>query len=46
MINKDGGGDNFSILWGDTTVLRRENRAHGGPPTEENPAKDCSQVDF
>ena len=33
MINKDGGGDNFKILWGG-------HRAHGGspsPPTKENP---------
>ena len=29
MINKDG-GDNFSILWGG-------HRAHGDPPTRENP---------
>ena len=41
MINKDGGGDNFWILWGDTELM-------GGPPTRENsdvpynsPAKIC-----
>ena len=46
MINKDGGGDNFWILWGDTAVMRGH-RAHQGvppvPPTGENPATggDC-----
>ena len=43
MIDKDGGGDNFWILWGDTAVMRGD-RARGGspspppPPTRENPA--------
>ena len=31
MINKDGGGGNFWILWGDTVVMRGH-RAHGGIP--------------
>ena len=22
MVNKDGGGDNFWIVWGDTAVMR------------------------
>ena len=37
MINKDGGGDNFSILWGDTAVMRGDTELIGGPPTRENP---------
>ena len=31
MINKDVGGGNFWILWGDTAVMRGH-RAHGGVP--------------
>ena len=41
MINKDGGGDNFSILWGDTAVMRGDIELMGvpqSPPTRENPA--------
>ena len=41
MINKDGGGDNFSILWGEHSCYEGGHRAHGGPPsppTRENPA--------
>ena len=30
MINKDGRGDSFWILWGDTAVMRGH-RAHGPP---------------
>ena len=41
MINKDGGGDNIKILWGDTTVMRRDIELMGDPPvpppTKENP---------
>ena len=37
MINKDG-GDNFSILWGDTAVMKGDIELMGGPPTRENPA--------
>ena len=38
MINKDGGGgDNFSISWGDTAVMRGDIELMGGPPTRENP---------
>ena len=32
MINKDGGGDNFGILWGDTAVMRGDIELIGGPP--------------
>ena len=33
MINKDGGGgDNFSILWGDTAVMRGDIELMGVPP--------------
>ena len=32
MINKDGGRDNFSILWGDTAVMRGDTELMGGPP--------------
>ena len=31
MINKDGGGDNFKILWGDS-CYEGGYRAHGGVP--------------
>ena len=31
MINKDGGGDNFSILWGDTAVMRGDIELMGVP---------------
>ena len=31
MINKDGGGDNFWIFWGDTELMGVP------PPTRENP---------
>ena len=44
MINKDGGGDNFWILWGDTAVMRGDIELKGGSPqspTRENP--DLSQ---
>ena len=41
MINKDGGGDNFSILWGDTAVMTWDIELMGGSPspphTGENP---------
>ena len=37
MINKDGGGGIFRFYGGDTAVLRGGHRAHGGPPTRENP---------
>ena len=46
MINKDG-GDNFSILWGDTTVMRGDIELMGVPPvppTRENPGKVFSIV--
>ena len=36
MINKDGGGDNFSILWGDIELM---GDPPSPPPTRENPAK-------
>ena len=32
MIDKDGGGDNFWILWGDTAVMRGGIELMGGPP--------------
>ena len=32
-----GGDDNFSILWGDTAVMRGDIELMGGPPTRENP---------
>ena len=32
MINKDGGGDNFYILWGDTAVMRGNIEHMGVPP--------------
>ena len=32
MINKDGGGDNFWILWGDTAVMREDVELMGVPP--------------
>ena len=35
MINKDG-GDNFSILWGGTAVMREDIELMGGSPTREN----------
>ena len=31
MIDKDGGRDNFWILWGDTTVMRGDIELMGGP---------------
>ena len=31
------GGDNFSILWGGHSCYEGGHRAHGGPPTRENP---------
>ena len=39
MINKDGGGDNFKILWGDTAVMIGDIELMGDPqsPTRENP---------
>ena len=41
MINKDGGVDNFWILWGDTAVMRGDIQLIGvppvPPPTRENP---------
>ena len=33
MINKDGGDDNFWILWGDTAVMRGDIELIGGPPS-------------
>ena len=33
MINKDGGGDNFWILWGDTAVMRGDIELMGGSPS-------------
>ena len=38
MIDKDGGGDNFWILWGGHSCYEEGHRAHGVPPTGENPA--------
>ena len=41
MINKDRGGGDFKILWGDTAVMRGDIELMGGspsPPTRENPA--------
>ena len=32
-IDKDGGGDNFWILWGGHSCYEGEHRAHGGSPT-------------
>ena len=39
MINKDGGGDNFSMLWMGHSCYEGGHRAYGGPqsPTRENP---------
>ena len=31
MISKDEGGDNFSILWGDTDVMRGDIELMGSP---------------
>ena len=31
MTNKDGGGDNFKILWGDTAVMRGDIELMGDP---------------
>ena len=43
MINKDGGGDNFWILWGGHSCYEGGIELMGGPPTGENPATggDC-----
>ena len=32
MMNKDGGGDNFKILWGDTAVMKGDIELMGDPP--------------
>ena len=32
MTNKDGGGDNFKILWGGHSCYEGGHRAHGGIP--------------
>ena len=32
MISKDGGGDNFWILWGGTAVMREDIELMGVPP--------------
>ena len=37
MINKDGGGDNFSILWGGHSCYEGGHRAHGGSPHKGKP---------
>ena len=40
MINKDGEGNNFWILWGGHSCYDEGHRAHGGPPpTRENPVQ-------
>ena len=39
MINKDGEGNNFWILWGGHSCYEEGHRAHGGPPTRENPVQ-------
>ena len=37
MIDKDEGGDNFWILWGDTAVIRGDIELMGGPPVPPPP---------
>ena len=48
MINKDrGGGGNFSILWGDTAVMRGDiELTPQSPPTRENPVGRGLLFDF
>ena len=45
MIKKDGGGDNFWILWGGHSCYEGDIELMGGPaspPTRENPARNDS----
>ena len=41
MINKDR-GDNFWISWGENSSYEGGHRAHGGPPSRENPTPNDS----
>ena len=41
MIDKDGGWDNFWILWGWHSCYEEGHVVHGGSPTRENPVSIC-----
>ena len=43
MINKDGEGNNFWILWGGHSCYDEGHRAHGGPSHQGKP---CSEALF
>ena len=41
MINKDGGGGNFKILWGNTAVMRGDIELIRDPPVPPPLGKPC-----